>query len=349
MSHNLENRNGRYSFAFTGSRDQIWHRLGQQVPEGSPLSYWEKAAGLDFEVVKVPALVDLSGALFDHIPESNRSNEAPNRKFLVRRDNGHVLGLASDSYKVVQPKDVLEWFERYITVDERFHLDAAGVLHSGEVIWATASFNGEQQVAGESHKARLLMSTSFDLSRPTINQGTVTRAVCNNTLSTAWADNRAVVKTTHRSHFDGAEVAKELATVAQSFETFKKMGDAMASTAIAKEEVSKFFKELLEIPFDAKQDDVSARKLNQFASLSQAYATTKRERNTKADDVWSALQAVTRYVDHDRAVRNVDGDRANANDVTVARFATATFGTGNDLKGKAFNLLLPRIADKVAA
>jgi len=35
--------------------------------------------------------------------------------------------------------------------------------------------------------------------------------------------------------------------------------------------------------------------------------------------------------------------------VTVARFAAATFGTGDTFKGKAFNLLLPRIADKVAA
>ena len=86
--------------------------------------------------------------------------------------------------------------------------------------------------------------------------------------------------------------------------------------------------------------------MNQFSALSQAYTTTKRERNTKADDdVWSALQAVTRYVDHERSVRNVNQD--DANDVTVGRFAAATFGTGNDLKGNAFNMLLPMIADKV--
>jgi phage/plasmid-like protein (TIGR03299 family) len=347
MSHNLENRDGRYSFAFTGSRDQIWHRLGQELPEGSPLSTWAKAAGLDFSVCKVPALVDLSGEDFDHMNADSRSLPAPNRKFIVRQDNGHVLGLASDGYKVVQPKDVLEWFEKYITVDDRFHLDAAGVLHSGEVIWATARFNGEMSVAGESHRARLLMSTSFDQSRPTINQGTTTRAVCNNTLSTAWADRRAVIKTTHRSHFKGEQVAKELATIAQSFDIFKKMGDAMAQTAMAKDEVSNFFKTLLEIPFDVKKEDIATVTLNKFTAMSQAYTLTKRERNTNADDVWSALQAVTRYVDHDRTVRNVDQN--NANDVTVARFQASTFGSGDGLKGKAFELLLPRIADKIAA
>lgn len=346
MSHNLENRDGRYSFAFTGDRDQIWHRLGQELPVGASQADWEKAAGLNFTVSKVPALVSLAGAEFEHIPAASRMLPAPNRKFLVRQDNGHVLGFCSDSYKIVQPKEVLDWFTRYITVDERFHLDAAGVLHSGEVIWATARFNGEMKVAGEAHKARLLMSTSFDLSRPTTNRGTTTRAVCNNTLSTAWADNRAVVRTSHRAHFKGEAVAKELATVAQSFQTFKLMGDAMAATAMAKDDVSRFFKTLLEIPFDAKKDDVSARKMNQFSDLSTAYTTTKRERNTNADDVWSALQAVTRYVDHDRAVRNVDQD--DANDVAVGRFAAATFGTGDDLKGKAFGLLMPLIRDKVA-
>lgn len=343
--HNLENRNGRYSFAFTGERDQIWHRLGQNVGANATRTEWEEAAGLDFEVVKAAAIVALEGEQFDHINPANRFLPAPNRKFIVRQDNGHVLGLATDAYKIVQPREVLDWFERYITVDERFHLDAAGVLHSGEVIWATARFNGEMKVAGESHKARLLMSTSYDLSRPTINQGTTTRAVCNNTLSTAWADSRAVIRTTHRSHFKGEQVAKELATVAKSFDTFKKMGDAMAATALAKDEVSEFFKELLEIPFDAKKEDISGRKMNQFAELSKAYTTTKRERNTNADDVWSALQAVTRYADHDRSVRNVNQD--DADDVSVARFNASTFGSGNDFKGKAFNLLLPRIKDKV--
>lgn len=145
--------------------------------------------------------------------------------------------------------------------------------------------------------------------------------------------------------FRGEQVAKELAGIAQSFATFKAMGDAMAQTQMAKDDVSKFFKELLEIPFDAKKDDVSGRKMNQFADLSRAYSVSKRERNSNQDDVWTALQAVTRYVDHDRSVRNVNQD--DANDVTVARFTAGTFGSGNDLKGKAMTLLLPRIKDKV--
>lgn len=340
MAHNLENIDGVYSFAFTGERTEIWHRLGQELPADATQAQWINASGFGFTVAKVPAIVGLEGAEFDHIPAERRFMPASNRKFIVRQDNGHVLGMASDMYQVVQPTDVLEWFERYITVDDRFHLDAAGVLEHGEKLWATAKFNGDLTVAGDRHIARLLMSTSYDQTQPTINQATTTRVVCQNTMRVAHNDNRAVVRTRHTSRFDGSRVARELSSIAQSFETYKAMGDAMAQTEMAKEDVSKFFKELLEIPFEAKKDDVSTRKMNQFADMSRAYSATKRERNSERDDVWTALQAVSRYVDHDRSVRNADNE-------LVGRFTSATFGSGDSMKGRAMELLMPRIRDKV--
>ena len=42
------------------------------------------------------------------------------------------------------------------------------------------------------------MTTSFDTTAATINKMTTTRVVCNNTLSTALADGRSEVRTTHR-------------------------------------------------------------------------------------------------------------------------------------------------------
>lgn len=343
MSHNLENRNGVYSFAFTGERNQIWHKLGQELSADATRLQWIEAAGFGFDVLKVPAIVSLEGAEFDHIPAQRRMLPADNKKFLVRRDNGHVLGLASDMYQVVQPADVMDWFERYITVDERFHLDAAGVLSHGEHLWMTARFNGDLTVAGDRHVARLLMSTSYDLSKPTINQATTTRVVCNNTLNVAHADKGAVIRTRHTSRFDGSKVHRELGQIASSFAKYKALGDAMAQTSMAAKDVSEFFKTLLEIPFEAKREDVSTRKMNQFADLSRAFTVTKRERGLSEGsgaDVWTSLQAVTRYVDHDRSVRNADNE-------LVGRFESATFGSGDAVKGKAMELLLPRIVDKV--
>ena len=227
---------------------------------------------------------------------------------------------------------MLEWFERYISVDERFQLDVAGALKQGEVIWATATFRDPLSIAGDKHIARVLMTTTFDGSGATVNQGTMTRVVCNNTLDVATADRRAVIRTTHATKFDPARVGRELGQIAKGFACYKAVGDALAQNEMTKDEVSAFFKACLDIPLEAKQDEISTRKSNQFAALVSSYKTTKAEGATGA---WAALNAITRYVDHDRT-----GEEEK-------RFLSAQFGSGAAVKAKAMTLLMPRIADKV--
>jgi hypothetical protein len=96
----------------------------------------------------------------------------------------------------------------------------------------------------------------------------------------------------------------------------------------------------LDIPADAKPADISTRKQNIARDLVGAYNATKVERNSTQDDVWSALQAVTRYVDHDRTVRGSDG---TPDSLLASRFEAGTWGSGDDLKGKALGLLLPMV------
>ena len=236
----------------------------------------------------------------------------------------------------MQPVDVWDWFENYITVDDRFHIDAAGVLGSGERLWITARFNGSLDVAGDRHIPRLLMSTSFDASQATRNEATMTRVVCANTLRAAHMSAKALIKTRHNTRFDGKAVHRELGQIAQSFVQFKAMGDAMAQQAMTRDSVQSFFATLLGVAPDAKASDISTRTKNIAQDLAASYRRTQHERNSARDDVWTALQAVTRYVDHDRTVRNAPNE-------TVGRFDSGTFGSGDTMKGKAMELLLPLV------
>jgi phage/plasmid-like protein (TIGR03299 family) len=322
MAHNIENRDGVYSFAFTGERSEIWHRLGQELPAGSGREEWINAAGFNYHVEKVPAIASLSGDMFNHLDPEKRFVET-DKRFTVR-------------HQTVQPVDVWDWFEQYITCDDRFHIDAAGVLGSGERLWMTARFNGSLDVAGDRHIPRLLMSTSFDASQATRNEATMTRVVCQNTLRAAHANAKAMIKTRHNTRFDGRQVHKELGQIAQSFVEFKALGDAMAQTAMTQRDVEVFFTSLLGIPADAKAADISTRTRNIAADLGSSYRKTQRERNSDRNDCWTALQAVTRYVDHDRTVRNAPNE-------TVGRFDSGTFGSGDAMKGKAMQLLFPLI------
>jgi phage/plasmid-like protein (TIGR03299 family) len=348
MAHNIDMTNGRANIAFLGSKNDVWHRLGHEMPEGKSIEEWAKEAGLDWHAVKVPAIADLSdGTRWSHIPTAARLAQARDRSFVVRSDNGAMLGdnCVSDVYQPVQPAEILAWFDKYISVDERFQLDVAGSLKGGSIIWATARFRSPVEIAGDNHMARVLMSTTFDGSGATINQMTTTRVVCQNTLRAAHSDkHKAIIRTRHNTRFNAERVGGELAQLAQSIAGFKAIGDAMAQVTMTAAEVSAFFKTCLDIPLEAKHEDISTRKANQFRALSQAFTTTRRERNAKQGDpidVWSALQAVTRYVDHDRV--SINGDQGEK------QFFSAQFGSGDALKGVAMELLMPRVRDLIAA
>lgn len=334
MAHNLDFTTGKAAIAMRGSRDDVWHQMGQEMAAGQSIDAWAKAAGLDWSALMLPALysaetfVALGGSI--KAPISGHV-AIDTMQAVVRSDTGGVLGNATTRYQPVQPREVLDWFKRYIDVDERFQLDVAGALKGGAIIWATATFNGGMSVAGDAHVARLLMTTTFDASAATINKGTMTRVVCNNTLDAALSDKSCAVRTRHSTKFDPARVAAELATVAEGFTQYAKMGEAMASATMTPEDVSKLFKHVLDIPFDAPSADVSTRKKNQFQDLRNAYSKTAQE--TDQGNAWCALNAVTRYVDHDKSAKGPSYQQAES------RFTSAQFGTGATMKSKAVDYL----------
>jgi phage/plasmid-like protein (TIGR03299 family) len=327
MAHNIDMTNGRANVAYLGSRADVWHNLGQEMAPGMTIDQWAAAAGLDWTAEK------------RNVYAGPNMDKCEGWRAVVRSDNAHCLGIVSDRYQPVQPRDVLEWFERYIAVDDRFQIDVAGSLKQGEIIWATATYRDPLEVAGDKHIARVLMTTTFDGSGSTINQGTMTRTVCNNTLNVSLADKRAVVRTRHNTRFDAAKVGSELAQIATGFAEYKAMGDAMARAEMSKAETSDFFKAMLDIPFDAKQADISGRKLNQFHALTNAYRTTAAEGAN--GNAWAALNAVTRYVDHERSSRSGE-------DKAEGRFASAQFGSGAALKSKAVELLMAKMEATLA-
>jgi phage/plasmid-like protein (TIGR03299 family) len=325
--------------AFIGSRNDIWHRFGEQMQPGQSIEQWCASAGLHWTAIKVPAIAALEGDAFEHIKIDARFCPVPGFKFLVRSDNGHVLGFVSDGYQIVQPVEVLEWFRDYIANDNRFTMDVAGSLGAGERVWATARFNGDLTVAGEKHVSRVLMVTSFDGSLATRNKMLVTRVVCQNTLAVGLGEKTPSITTRHSTKFDAKRVGQELSRLAASTARFKQVGDAMATVHLDSNAMLTFFRQCLDIAESDKLEDLSTRKKNQLASLAGAHDRSVAEGAEKFT-AWSALQAVTRYADHERSTRGGNSEDA-------ARFESANFGSGDALKQKAMGILMPLIKDRV--
>ncbi len=343
--HNLDMSNNRANIAFAGSRQSVWHRLGQERMGGKTTAEWIAAAGLNWSATLVPATIRYPED-FPVRELAGQVHDMDGRFVNLRSDNGFCLSdtmLASDRYENVQPAEVVDFCDHFVSVDERFSFDVIGSLDNGRRIWCLAKYNGDFNIGGDAHQAWLLMSTTFDGSGATSAQSTATRVVCENTFRIANADNSAQVKVRHNTRFDADKARKQLAALAQSVDKYKAIGDAMAQNEMASAETSNLFKTLLGIPFDAKAEDVSTRKMNMFSDLSNAYSSTVAE-GTEANTAWTAFQAVTRYCDHDRTTRGSDGTAAGR---LEAQVSSNFFGSGDNLKGKAMDLLLPRIREKV--
>src|SRR5262245_12644775 len=245
---------GRHTAAFAGNREDVWHRFGQYNLDGKPLPVWLDAAGWNWTAVKSQAYLDLDADAFPHLTAAERRAPVTDRFHIVRSDNAHPLGFGSDQYVCVQPRELAEFTQRFVDVDSRFKFDVMGSLFNAEIIWCGAVYNGDLTVAGDKHRARLLASTSFDGSAATRVQTTTTRAVCNNTLNIAWGDRRGMIRVRHNTKFNPELVAKQLAQLASSVETYKAIGDAMAQVEMTREQTALFFKSLLKIDPNAKAD-----------------------------------------------------------------------------------------------
>lgn len=337
MAHEIDFTTGRAAFSrIEGSRD-AWHGLGQVTRLGAPVEEWARDAGLDYTVLKAKSYIQDA---YDPALGAQTYREVDNTFHLVRDDVMRPLGVpVSGQYHPVQPVEVLEFIRDYFTVDERFSMETAGALKGGAVIWATARFNAKDYtVGGAAHEMFALFFTSFDKSRRSSLRATSTCVVCNNTLQMSDRDAASTLSFTHRTKFAGAvrdQAASDFAEMVARFDKFKEMGDAFAQQQMNREEIASFFKILLDIPLAAKREEISARKANQFDELTRAMQSANRAEAASAPmSKFAALQAVTRYVDHDRSTRD-GGDGAQ-----LSRLYSAQFGSGADMKQRAVDLLL---------
>lgn len=334
MAHNIGTMaDGRRTFAFRGDRNDIWHRLGNQHDDSWTVDDWAANSGLNWEAVKLPAFVDHSTLHFAR--SADPLTRVDNRHFVCRGDNGNVLseGTVTDQYKIVQPRECLDFCQQYVASDPRFKLDTAMCLKGGQIIAVTAVFE-DQSVNGERHKARLLMTTSMDGSGSTLARGLMTRVVCNNTLDAGIAEkDKSVIRVRHSTKFDAERAGKELAVIVQSFAKYKAMGEAMAALHMKESDLSKFFKASLDIDEKDKLEDLSTKKQNDFRELFNCYKVGVNQEGLDPGNAYTAMQAITRYVDHNKTVRGGDGTPGSQHE---QRLISANFGgSGAMMKQKA--------------
>lgn len=221
MAHNLvaNKISGQIPMAFTGAREAIWHGLGQALEPGKSVDEWIEAAGFNWNIESSPALFH---------DDKGVAQEFPDKMVLRRSDTQDPISIVSEGFKIVQPKQVIEFF-RDLTERHGMQLSTAGILGNGKRFWALADVGKEIEiVSGDRVKAQLLLTSSADGQQSTMGKFVSTRVVCQNTLDIAMRGGK-MVRVTHKKEFDASQVKIDLGILDKSWEIFsanlKKLAD----------------------------------------------------------------------------------------------------------------------------
>jgi len=292
-----------------------WHGLGESLPAGQPLEVWLTEAGLAWSVLEKPVQFapDHDLRFFD------------GHKVLYRSDTQAALSVVTDRYKVVQPREVLEFY-RDLVKDQGFQLETAGSLKGGRKVWALARTGEEMLLQGQDKvKAYLLLATAYDGSLATTAQFTSVRVVCNNTLQMAVGNTEAAVRVRHNTDFDANAVKAQLGLQVSAWATFRSAVTRMANTKISPEKAKHILVNLFgdeELPSD-DQPKAVGKVLDLFNG-----GAVGSDLDSAKGTAWGLINSITEHIDFHQRARSQDN-----------RLHSAWFGNGALVKQKAFREL----------
>ena len=302
-----------------------WHGLGNHLTENQPIEVWLEQAGMSWSIEESPVLFQVDKAGFNF----RSNNEA---KVLYRSDNLEALSVVSNRYKVVQPRDVLEFYRDLVEVGG-FELETAGVLKGGRKLWALAKTGQEVMLkGGDQVKGYLLLATACDGTLATTAQFTSVRVVCNNTLTMAVGDAKGAVKVPHSTSFDPVAVKRELNLGVSAWEDFIYRMKALSARKVHRIEAMNYLVNLLgdsETPLSKQPNEKAITAVyGLFNGKGKGSVLTSAN-----ETAWGLLNAVTEYVDHHQAARSADN-----------RLNSAWFGRGASIKESALVQALQLVA-----
>lgn len=327
MAHELSTRNnGFVEMAYTGEKP--WHGLGQELRNDASIEEWQASAGMDWKIKR--SKVRFATAM-DTTPDTLCVDEA--NHVLFRGDTKAPLAIVSAQFKVVQPRETLEFF-RDLVESAGYKLCTAGVLKGGRKFWAQAECGMQDNVLGNDiMRGRLLIATSCDGTMATIVKNVVERVVCANTLAIATSEAGKQVKVSHRSVFNAGAVKGKLGITPEDFETFISKARMLALSNVTRMDADEYLLPLLATPttdIRTQAGKDSIRGSASYKKIMQLFGGRAIGSSLEGCDgtAWGLVNSVTEFVDHHRG--NVATTREN-------RMDNAWFGAGDTLKTAAFD------------
>jgi len=318
MSHEIDMTTGMPAIAYVG--ETPWHGLGQKLEEGASIDTWTVSAGLAWRACRT--------AVEFTLPFEDAPHFMENRHVLYRDDTLAALSVVSDTYKIAQPAQVMDFF-RELTEQSDAKMETAGSLHGGKVIWALARLGENLAIMDDFVAPYLLLSTSYDMSTPTLAKFVATRVVCNNTIQIAMREGTKQIRIPHSAEFRTSDIRAGLDISLNEFEAFRQKALKLAGTPFRMSDMDKYLIALLQPVESGEIDSDVIRKSKAYRKIVDLFEGEQigAEQGAMKSTAWGALNAVTQYIDH------VKGNNQSS------RLSDAWWGQGATFKERALELL----------
>lgn len=309
MAHELEIINGEAQMAYRESQGLPWHGLGVPVDDDMTPQEMMKAAGLDWEVRKVPTFINIEG-----------ENIKTGQEALVRSTDNKILTQVGKGWNPVQNSEAFEFFKDFVSSGDMI-MDTAGSLKEGQIVWALADIkDGFSLFNGDEVNGYLLFSNPHMYGKSIDVRFVATRVVCNNTLTVALGENaQAGVRVNHRSQFDPEKVKEILGLSHNKLQEFKEAAEFLGSRQYVQKDLEKYFG----IVFGKSTQE--NKTLSRTAEKAVEIVETQPGAEFAKGSYWQLLNAVTYMCDH---------ELGRSNDT---RMANSWYGVNRDRKIKALN------------
>jgi phage/plasmid-like protein (TIGR03299 family) len=307
-------------------KDVPWHGLGVKLNNPTTAKEAIIAAGLNWDVYLQQMFV----------PLSNSNQYIPVPKFAVLRNDkteAAPLGYVTHKYRPLQNRDCFRFFDKLVRPNKAIYV-TAGVLREGQYIWLLAKLPESMYIAGEDRVDQYILLTNCHRGLQSVQVVfTPIRVVCWNTLSAAVNTKRKNVRINHYGKL-GGQVSKAqeiLGLATKIFKNTEEQYQAIAKVSMDSVGAIKYFEELL------PNEEVSQRR-RRANIRSKMFFLFEQGKGNDVEGIrgtaWAAYNAVTEYIDH-----IARGDVA-----TEQKLWYSWFGTGRDLRDRALQIALQKVA-----
>jgi phage/plasmid-like protein (TIGR03299 family) len=310
-----------------------WHGLGVELPKNATYEEISVLAGF-YDAQERPL----------YVPES--TDPVPDRKALVRGDDGRYLAVVGTGYKVVQFSDVAKTLVEAAGIYGGFFHTAGTLGPVGRRGWLLGELPGEIVVKGDPSPVRkyLLGCTAHDGMSAVTLMNVATRVVCANTLGVALGERGgATFKVVHSANAGARleEAASAIKRLLISYDRFGEVANALAVTRFTSKQLVNAMDQVFPLPSDGHRHDGIIRDREKIEELFEAGVGIE---STIRGTGWAAFQAFTEFADHHRQVRTRQGQ-----DARHQRLESIWMGRAAQLKQIALTAIASESGIRMAA